>query len=51
MEEKLLVEQFKMGVIDDLQFLLGLDLAPIYLNELQKKREIPTVDSAKRWLH
>lgn len=41
----------KAGVLDDLSFLLELeDLAPIFLKEMEKKRESPTVESARQWM-
>ena len=41
----------KAGVLDDLSFLLELeDLAPIFLKEMEQKRESPTVESARQWM-
>lgn len=48
--EELLLKN-KNGLLDDLSFLMELeDLAPIYLKELEKKGEKPTVENARQWM-
>lgn len=51
MEYETLVEKRQEGVLDDLQFLLAQEeLGDLFLEEMKRRKEIPTAKKASKWL-